>query len=68
VKSKRSIEVETESTVFERGHRRVMVKVEPSGVVSFRLKNTRRSYELSAAALFHMAVKASVAAKEKGKR
>ena len=68
MKTKRTVEVETNSTVFERGVRKVMVKVEPSGIVSFRLKGTRRSYARDAASLFYAAVKASVAAEGNGKQ
>lgn len=60
MKTKQTVEVETDSTVFERGTRKVVVKVEPSGIVSFRLKGTQRSYDLKACALYHAAVKASV--------
>jgi hypothetical protein len=68
VKTKLAFEIETESTVFERGHRKVVVKVEPSGLVSVRLKSMQRTFEIDAASLYCTLVKASVAAGRNGKR
>jgi hypothetical protein len=64
MKTKRSIELETLATVFERSKRRqVIVTVEPSGLLGFRLKGTQRTYELMADAGYHAAVKQDVRAK-----
>lgn len=69
MKTKKNFEVETSVTVFERSQRRpVVVKVEPSGLIGFRLKGTRRTYELTADACYHAAVKAEVNSKGKGRR
>ena len=65
---KRPVEVETDSTIFERGTRKVVVRVEPSGIVSVRLKRTLRRFEIDAASLYCTLVKASVAAERKVKR
>jgi hypothetical protein len=67
MKTKKEFEIETSATVFERGQRNVIVTVEPSGLLGFRLKGTQRTYELTADACYHAAVKADVKSKEKGK-
>lgn len=66
LKGKRKIEIETEATVFERSvQRHVIVSVEPSGLVGFRLKGTRRTYHLPADAGYCVALKADVSAQQK---
>ena len=55
------ISFETRATVFERSkNREVIITLEPSGVISLRLKGTTREYELTAEACYCSAVKASV--------
>lgn len=62
-KLKRTVERETSATVFEQGKRRaVVVALDPSGFIVFRLKGTRRRFELGVVGLYHAAVKAHVAA------
>lgn len=62
----RVVERQTGATVFERGKRRnVIVRLEPSGVVGFRLKGMHTTYTLDAGALYHAAVKAQARADEK---
>ena len=69
MKLKEKIEVETDATIFELSkHREVIVIVEPSGTLGFRLKGTKRTYELTAQACYHSAVKAEVNSNGKGKR
>jgi hypothetical protein len=70
---RKPIEIETAATVFERSKtRQVIVRVEPSGVMVFRLKGTTRTFDLMADAGYHAAVKQEVraeqAAKRKGRR
>jgi hypothetical protein len=61
---RQAVEVETNATVFERSKaRQVIVRVEPSGLISFRLKGTQRTYDLMADAGYHAAVKQDVRAK-----
>ena len=65
MKARRKVEIETDATVFERSvHRHVIVSVEPSGLVGFRLKGTRRTYHLPADAGYCTALKADVGAQE----
>lgn len=69
MKGKRAVTLETEATVFERSvHRPVVVTVEPSGIVGFRLKGTKRTYQLTADACYCAALKADVNAQQKGSR
>ncbi len=66
LKGKRTVECETEATVFERSvHRHVIVSVEPSGLIGFRLKGTRRTFHLLADAGYCVALKADVSAQQK---
>lgn len=66
LKGKRKVALETEATVFERSvHRHVIVSVEPSGLIGFRLKGTRRTYHLPADAGYCVALKADVTAQQK---
>lgn len=69
MKNTRRVERETVATVFERSLKRpVIVSIEPSGLVGFRLKGTRRTYYLMADACYCAALKADVNAQQKGKR
>lgn len=44
---------ETEDTILDAGkYRAVLVTVEPSGIITLRLKGTRRSLHVGAAALY----------------
>lgn len=53
---------ETEDTVLDGGQRRpVLVTIEPSGIITLRLKGTRRSLHVGAAALY-----ADLAARDAG--
>lgn len=63
------VERETTATVFERSaHRPVIVTIEPErGIVGFRLKGTRRTYELAADSLYCAALKAELQVSVKGK-
>lgn len=66
MKGKRKVELETEATFFERSvHRPVIVSVESSGLIGFRLKNTQRTYYLKADAGYCVALKADVSAQQK---
>ena len=59
---------ETDSSVFEKGkNRRVIVILEPGGVIGFRLKGTRKTYNLTAAKCHMMALKASIFLEKKEK-
>lgn len=51
------ITVETSATIFERGHRAVIITIEPSGVLGLRLKGCTRTYALDLSACYHAAVK-----------
>jgi hypothetical protein len=63
------VEFETVATIFERSvHRPVIITIEPSGIISLRLKGTQRTYDLPVDACYHAAVKAEVKASEKGRR
>lgn len=42
----------TRETVFERGHRRIVVTLEPGDCIGFRLERTRRTYTASLSAVF----------------
>ena len=58
------ISFETRATVFERSkHREVIITLDPSGIISLRLKGTAREYDLTADACYCSAVKASVSAR-----
>lgn len=55
-----------EGGIFSRGKTRpVIVSIEPPNVVGFRLKGTRRTYYLTADAMFIQAVKAQLALDKK---
>lgn len=58
---------ETDSQVFERGMRNVIVTLAPGGVVSFRLKGTRRSFDLTAAKCYTIAVNSAAFKQRMGK-
>jgi len=63
---RRKVEVETEAAIFERSRQRpVIVSVEPSGVIGFRLKGTQRTYYLTADACYCAALKADMKAQKK---
>lgn len=67
MKLKKSLEVETAASVFERSQERpIIMTVEPSGLVTFRLKKTRRTYSIPLAACFYAAVRAEVESQKKG--
>lgn len=56
------VERETAATIFERSRQRpVIVTIHPErGLVSFRLKGTRRTYQLTADACYCAALKAEL--------
>ncbi|HLM57794.1 MAG TPA: hypothetical protein VK422_16940 [Pyrinomonadaceae bacterium] len=70
MKSTRKVERETSATFFERSqYRPVVVTIDPErGLVGFRLKGTRRTYELNAGTLYRLAVTADVESQERAKR
>lgn len=60
---------ETDSTVYEQGkHRPVIVSLEPPGLITFRLKGTRRTYRLTVDGCYLLAVKAHLEGLRREKR
>lgn len=64
---RKTVRRETRMQVCERGTRNVIVSIEPPGIVGFRLKGTRRTYSLTADALYWLALKAHLAAERREK-
>jgi len=59
----------TRATIFERSKQReVIITLEPPSLIGFRLKGTRRTYYLEAAACYQLAVKATVRAGQRERR
>jgi hypothetical protein len=62
----RPVTRETSVTVRDGGRvREVIVTLEPSCVLALRLKGTRTTYRVTADAVYHLAVKREVAARQR---
>lgn len=66
---KRPVKRTTGASVHERGKTRpVVIILEPPSRIGFRLAGTRKTYWLEAAACYHVAVKAEMAAVAREKK
>lgn len=69
VKLKKPVTRESSGVVFDQGRLRpVLITIEPGQLITLRLKGTRRSYSMDAAALYEAMVIQAVAAEAKEKR
>ena len=65
---RRTVKRETFGTVFDRGKRRaVIVTIEQPSLLGFRLKGTRKTYYLTAEAMYWKAVQCHVADEKRRK-